>query len=56
LWGHFTFEHDSHDVSGAGWHPKLNEAAQAESVFVNDADVPQGKYALYLDGKGVDKR
>ena len=52
LWGHYTFEQHSHDISGSGWHPTLNEAAQAEPVFTTAADTPQGKSALYLDGKG----
>ena len=53
LWAHYTFEQHSHDVSGAGWHPKLNEAAQGEPVFAAGGDVPQGNYALFLDGKGT---
>ena len=49
LLGHWTFEQDTMDVSGAGWHGSLRQPARAaapEDSFPRDAK--QGRYSLRL--------
>jgi len=49
LLGHWTFEQDAMDVSGAGWHGAVRHAARvdkAKDVFTTDAK--QGRYSLRL--------
>jgi hypothetical protein len=52
LIGHYTFEMHTRDVSGSGWHARVDEANQDASLFSSAAGTPQGEYALHLDGRG----